>query len=792
MSDTKVSISTPADDGDTPLFTVSKLKISEVISKPYIIEVYMHALVTDLPDDLFKKMIEGSCTITLSFYNLGDNDSSPVTREFTGIVGEFQYTGERDGRYPGETDDSYRIHAQYKAVLYPEIWKMRYSKNYVISQGKSAFDIITDLLSDNSITTDSSNVDDSDIESRDYCVQYGETDFDYISRLMEEEGIFYYFEHEDGDASMYLGNENSDFGTTLDPISGDTFTLESLAISSDKAFFNSLTKAHFVQCMVSNEYIEMDFDFTTPSATMTDDASSGDADKVLYDYPAGYVSDDAMVVKRSQIRLDGNQVPGFSFLGESTSPFLAAGKLFTLDAPEIESWDAAWDGDYIISSITHTYDFGFDDTDMNYRNRFTAFPKDTPFVPERITKRRRIHGVDTAIVVGPGGEGTVNTDEYNRIQVYFPWDHDHTADEDSTTCWIRVAQSWAGAGYGNVFTPRVGQEVLVSFISGNPDRPIVTGGLYNDDNKPPYRDDPSDYAKSTIRSQSTPGTDPDEFNELRFDDTPGAEEIYIHAQNDMNTEILNDESVDVGGDKNETIAGDYNLSVGGDFNIQVGGNLKIKVGEMAHIFVMEECSLDVLGGINVGAGLAITITAGGYVSLTAGRYVSLTALEFMTLQSLRAIVKIYARALITMKSSMIISMKSGAETTMQAGAKISAKAGAEISIEAGAEISIEAGAAISAKAGAAISAKAGAAISMQAGGEMSAKAGAAISIQAGAAISAKAGAEISAQAGGMVSIQAGGQMSLKAGASIQINGGLSISMNSMNINIKGLMTMINC
>ena len=776
MPDTTVSISTPA-DGDIPLFTITKLKISEVISKPFIVEVYMYAPVSDIPSDLFTKMIEGVCTITLSFYNLSDENSSPAQRYFTGIVGEFQYTGEKDGRYPEDTSDNYNIYAQYKAVLYPDFWKMKYSKNYMISQDQSALDIITGLLSDNDINNNSDNVDTSNIKSRDYCVQYGETNFDYVSRLMEEEGVFYYFEHEDDQSTMYLGNENSDFGTTLDPISGKTFTLGSWGITGDQAFFDSLTKADFIQCMIPNEYIDMDFDFKSPSATLNDESSSETTpDKTFYDYPAGYVSSDELVVNSSQIRLTGKQVPGFSFLGESTSPFLSAGNLFTLQGPDLESWDSSWNQDYIISSITHTYDFGFDNTEMVYRNKFTAFPSATSFVPERVTKRPRIHGVDTAIVVGPDGEGSINTDEYNRIQVYFPWDHDHTYTDDSTTCWIRVAQSWAGSGYGNVFTPRVGQEVLVSFINGNPDRPIVTGGLYNADNMPPYRSDSTDYPKSTIRSQSTPGEDPDNYNELRFDDTSDSEEIYIHAQKDMNTEILNDETITIGndqtitigGNKSETIAGNYDLNIEGDFTIKVGGDLKIEVMKAMHVLVVEDITMDALGFIAVGAL--------GFVSVRAGLFVTISALMD---------VSISAGIDITVNAGTDIEIAAGAAIEVDAGSDIQIGAGVAIEVDAGSDIQIGAGAAIEVDAGADIQIGAGAAIEVDAGADIEIGAGAAIEIVAGVDIDITAGMAVEIE-GGMMAMMNGGLLS-------EVSGGLIASVDGgIMVDVQGILTLINC
>lgn len=277
--------------------------------------------------------------------------------------------------------------------------------------------------------------------------------------------------------------------------------------------------------MVTEKYTSMEFDFKQPSESLiaeSCDEEDEDVQNYMYEYPGRYTSltlGDAI----AQRRIEGAKANEDVFKGESTSPFLKPGYIFTLEGPEIESWDDDWDTDYVINTIHHTFDFT--NEKIVYSNKFTAFQSDVEFRPQRATTRPRVYGAETAIVMGPEGE-EIYTDLYGRIKVRFHWDHDEDEEltDDTRTCWIRVAQSFAGSGFGALFTPRVGQEVLVTFINGNPDRPIITGALYNEDNMPPYRDeDDLQPEVSTIKTQSTP--DSDGFNEIRFDDTAGEEEL---------------------------------------------------------------------------------------------------------------------------------------------------------------------------------------------------------------------------------------------------------------------------
>ena len=211
-------------------------------------------------------------------------------------------------------------------------------------------------------------------------------------------------------------------------------------------------------------------------------------------------------------------------------------------------------------------------TGSSYSNTFAAIPSVTPFRPPRVTSKPLIPGTQTAIVVGPDGE-EIWTDEYGRVKVQFHWDRRGQNDENCS-CWIRVAQGWAGESWGSLFIPRIGQEVIVTFIEGDPDRPLITGSVYNYDQRPPYTL-PGEKTKSTIRSSSSNGGGG--FNEIRFEDKQGAEEIYIHAQKDLNVQILDDERRSVLGSRALTIRGNESHRNRGGFAQEVGGNYVLKI-----------------------------------------------------------------------------------------------------------------------------------------------------------------------------------------------------------------------
>jgi len=278
--------------------------------------------------------------------------------------------------------------------------------------------------------------------------------------------------------------------------------------------------------------------------------------------------------------------------------------------------------EYVLTSVSHSASQPWlGDTETVYKNTFTCIPYDVPFRPPLVTPRSVIHGSQTAIVVGPSGE-EIYTDKFGRVKVQFHWDREGNKDEN-TTCWIRVGQIWAGQGWGAVFIPRIGHEVIVSFLEGDPDRPIVTGSVYDSMNMPPYPL-PAEKTKSTIKSNSSKGGGG--FNELRIEDKKGSEEVYLHGEKDWNILIKNDkgqnvghdETLSVGNNRTKAVGADQAVSIGNNHTETIGANKSINVGankdEMVTINTTETIGvakeLTIGGAYQVSVGAAMNETVG--------------------------------------------------------------------------------------------------------------------------------------------------------------------------------------
>lgn len=413
---------------------------------------------------------------------------------------------------------------------------------------------------------------------REYCVQYRESDHEFACRLMEEEGITYRFEHPVGGGAevMVLVGDSLQAGE-LDRVAGSTIDLVDRATSSTVAeTFDSFTPTYALR---TTSVAQADFDWRTPSASpyrherRVPDAR-GDREAYEHDDRRLHVDDGAARARRKQERqAAGSRV----FLGTSDVAELVPGVTFGLRGHP----HAALDRKYLLVEVRHTGEapeevlYGGEGKEqvVRYSNECACIEAERPWRPAPLHPKPRARGLQTAIVVGPGSE-EIHTDEFGRIKVRFHWDRLSPFD-DTASCWIRVAQRWAGAGWGAVFLPRVGMEVLVEFIDGDPDRPMVTGCVYNGDNMPPYPL-PDEKTKSTTKSDSSPGGGG--FNEIRFEDAKGAEEIFVHAQLDMNTVVLNDASREVGHDDTDTVTNNQIESVGVDRTASVGNNESLSVG----------------------------------------------------------------------------------------------------------------------------------------------------------------------------------------------------------------------
>lgn len=501
------------------------------------------------------------------------------------------------------------------ADLRPWLWMLSLRADNRVFQNKSVPDILeavfngagfTDFRNDLRLT----------YAPLDYCVQFQETDFAFASRLMEEAGICYFFEHSESAHTLVLADDAASF---QDCANAASLAYRPLPASMDWLTDTRIDELTSESAVTSQQYMTDDYNFVTPSTELK--ASTGDGTRRVYEYPGRYAAKDAGdgVVKR---RIEALEAGGARISGASPARAMRAGGAFTLTGHP----NAALNRKYALRHVSHAAARG------EYSNRFEAFPTATPFRPPRLTPWPRVAGSQTAVVVGPSGK-EIYTDQYGRVKVQFHWDQQGSNDENSS-CWIRVAQNWAGVSWGAFTLPRIGQEVVVTFLDGDPDRPLITGCVYNGDNPVPYAL-PDEQTKTVLKSNSSEGGGG--FNELRLEDKKGSEEIFLHAARDLTVTVLNNETVTVTQDRAVTISkGNDSLTVSeGDRTVAVskgkethsvqgtrdmtvtGAETRANKADFTHS-VSGNFTLSVDGDITIKAGGALTLQSGTGLTIKAG------------------------------------------------------------------------------------------------------------------------------------------------------------------------------
>jgi type VI secretion system secreted protein VgrG len=463
-------------------------------------------------------------------------------RYFSGIVCEVNQRG-TSGRY-----------VVYHVRLRPWLWLLSYSSNCRIFQNETALDIVRKIFAEHNPNWSAEKLFQS-VESREYCVQYRESDLHYVSRLLEDEGIYYFFEHERGKHTLILvdsssahesatGFEEIDFGKEVDGAQ------EPVGVVFDW----SATKR-----MVPTKVTLNDFNFKKSRADLFVDGHNPTphGTREIYDYPGSY-TEPTHGEARARLRVQELGTNYDVVTGETNSRGLTTGNTFKLAGhPRADQ-----NRKYLLIAARHEIDSGSyesgEPSGPQFKSLITAIDATSQFRPARSAPEPLMTGVQTARVVGPKDQ-EIWTDSYGRVKVQFHWDREGKRNE-SSSCWIRVAQLWAGAGWGGLHIPRIGQEVVVEFVDGNVDRPLIVGCVYNDANKPPY-DLPSKASQSGIKSHSTPNAARDHFSEFRIDDTSGAEAIVIHAQRDLSTTVLHDATTSVAHDAKQTVTNNLTVDV---------------------------------------------------------------------------------------------------------------------------------------------------------------------------------------------------------------------------------------
>ncbi|MGL4512205.1 MAG: type VI secretion system Vgr family protein [Lacipirellulaceae bacterium] len=463
----------------------------------------------------------------------GDSGKGHETRYFHGVVGSFSYRG-REGGY-----------AVYRAVLRPWVWLLSHNYDCRIFQDMTVLQIFEAVCKTRHGFADFRLATNEQYRTREYCVQYRESDFAFVSRLLEEEGVFYFFEHTEDKHTLVLADANSAFPDVVGPKE-----IPYRAAGEGRVELEHVSEWRAQFEVRSGSVVLDDYDFTKPrvdlQGTSAISRSHSQSEFETYDYP-GLHSETADGGALARLRVEEIQSRHRRVAGIGDHRGLTPGGVFKLT----EHHRAAENAEYAVvtteikveSAEIEQLRAGAENT---FEAKFEAIPKPEPFRPQRLTPKPFVRGPQTAVVVGKQGE-EIWTDKYARVKLQFHWDREGQSDENSS-CWVRVSQSWAGKNWGAIQTPRIGQEVVVDFLEGDPDRPLVTGRVYNDGQMPPY-DLPDNQTQSGVKSRSTKEGSPENFNELRFEDKIDEEHVYFHAERDFERVVENDDVLRVGFEK---------------------------------------------------------------------------------------------------------------------------------------------------------------------------------------------------------------------------------------------------
>ncbi len=550
------------------------------------------------------------------------------TREFSGMVNKFSQ-GNRDVRF-----------SYYYISVVPHIWLLTQKSQSRIFQQKSVPDILKKIFTGFQVKYELQDT----YEPHNYCVQYRESDFDFASRLMEEEGIYFYFEHKDGTHQLII----ADTPQSHRDCPGKSTIPFFVNVGNDDNFIGSVSTFLSDYKLQTGKVTLWDYNFQLPTNHLDLEQPSrfsfGDSQKLeKYDFPGGYANnfdgidkgggeqsgelnkvfnERQSTVKKMMESFDAQVTTA---TGNSDCCSITAGYRFTLS----QHPNGELNKMYTILTATHeaeqnpSYAPTEGATDP-YTNSFTCIAHGAGqpgFRPPRKTPKPIVQGSQTAFVVGPAGE-EIFTDKYGRVKVQFHWDRDGQVNE-SSSCWVRVAQTWAGNKWGTMFIPRIGMEVIVHFLEGDPDQPIITGCVYNPQTMPPYTL-PDEKTKSTLKSNSSKGGGG--FNEFRFEDKKGSEQIFIHAEknqdirvkNDVMETIKHDRHLIIENDQYEKVKKDKHLQVQGDHNEKVTGTMSLTIGADLQEKVTSNYGLEAGSGVHIKGGMTTVIEAGTALTLKVG------------------------------------------------------------------------------------------------------------------------------------------------------------------------------
>jgi type VI secretion system secreted protein VgrG len=608
------------------------------------------------------------------------------------------FAGIGRGFSQGRRDNTF---THYQLQVVPQLWLLTKRVQSRIFQHLTVPDILKKVLNGLDVAYQIQGA----FEPRDYCVQYQESDFDFASRLMEEEGIYYFFKHSASGHQLVV----ADSPQSHPDLPEQPRVIYEEADGGPRKEYR-VTGWEKAQELASGKFTLWDHCFELPHRHLESEAflppevsvgrlshklQVGSNDRLeVYHYPGGYAQRfdgidqgggerPAELPKiyqdnrrATRLRMQEEAAASLEVRGGGNCRHFVSGYKFTLE----RHFNA--DGPYVLTGVEHTANLSDNyrsgkDVSLEYENRFTCLPLALPYRPRRRTPRPRVEGTQTAVVVGPAGE-EIFTDKYGRVKVQFHWDRQGKYDADSS-CWVRVGTPWAGKQWGMIHLPRVGQEVIVGFEEGDPDRPIVLGSVFNADQMPPHAL-PEQRMVSGLKSKTHKG---EGFNQISFDDTKGKEQLNVHGQFDMNTKVLHDQSLDVKNNRTanikvnekKTVGGDQSLTVKGSRDVYVKGSERDQIDGTHDITVGTNRNEDVHGTLSLTAGNVQTAVKGDYaleaaeeIHIKAGKKLVLEAGAEVTLVAPGGFVKIDSGG-VTIVGSPKVKINSGGSPGTGKGSK---------------------------------------------------------------------------------------------------------------------------
>ncbi|WP_175850524.1 type VI secretion system tip protein TssI/VgrG [Burkholderia cepacia] len=485
------------------------------------------------------------------------------TRYLNGIVARASLAGRRAERYYG-----------YELIVRPWLWLATRRSDCRIFQNKTVPEIVQEVLSTYGFPIENHLAE--TYVPRDYCVQYNETDAAFVSRLMEFEGIYYWFRHAEDTHTLMLSDAMSSH-TALPGYETIPYIARDRTAIADEEHIDGWLPAQEVSV---GKHQTTDYDYTKPRADLSSqkvDPRGHDHDSFAsFEWPGGY-RDDAPGAHYSRVRLEEQQAEHERASADTDVRGAAPGYLFTLaHCPRADQ-----NREYLIVRCQYRFQENAYASDQGaeavvHQTMMLVQPSSLPYRSPRDTPRPRTNGPQTATVVGPPGE-EIWTDQYGRVKLQFRWDRYGQSNQDSS-CWVRVSSPWAGGGFGGVQIPRVGDEVVVDFLNGDPDEPIVTGRVYNGEKMPPWGL-PGSATQSGLLSRSSPGGTTEHANAFRFEDKKGAEQLWMHAERNFDAETELDHSLSVGNNHTHTVGNDETMQVKNNRQRSVGQNETVNIGQ---------------------------------------------------------------------------------------------------------------------------------------------------------------------------------------------------------------------